>query len=903
MSGVVEEEEVEEKTAGSTPQDMDHHEQRHDETWTVTLTPTSMTDSSLEENTMEENDNTEKPKSTHEIDNGKVEYTTKTGQYSPENPQTTEEVVKEEKEEEIFMSTDSLLSTDTCTNGLPIGEYTPGDKRDVTHIANKEQIEASPIEKLSMIEDYTDDSGVATSPVTSTPGSTPGSNKRGTIIDSELQNSEESIIGSSMIEEEKANRVYKVSGKIKKHPISSKEVDETETPGEEDSDWETVMTDTDTGSENEEGEEPVSCIARRTRSHARGLRKKNLTLLLGELKDNTVEGSFEITGVKANDSLTLAKQINNNKEEEKEEKDWDKREEWCKRMVNLNKSMEKARKVIGTKSRVETLEAYRKRGEEVIQKRQIPEEGNEEVTEKTGRRVTFNEHQERYSTALEEVTNTLEILLRLKTETAPRKHVENIVKIIVSICIDTNIQLQNAQNTIKIMSEVIEEMTLKVNEEELKQEIEELKKDKEAQQRTINRLDLFNKHLAEFEKQSESERINDSGLVEQMLKLKVDRDELRREIEKLTEERESKDSDYDEVNKKQEYYREQMIYMEKKVNEVMDMRNEEKRSMEERLNTKIKDIQALRERAKHLNEECSVYREQIKETSVLRIELNNMKNYHKLEKERIAKERVAERVAEMAKTQELSKQLDTLQTKYDNTRQEYEAAMRERDREVIELTNDIGERWRDLTNTKGELINNLKELGNTRKLISDLIRDNTEKNNMINELVKEAEANKDPNVANRKPGPHREGEGMREETPDMFVDSMISEGHTTTGAIVGDSDMDADIESFNDNDMTPRKRKRYEHTSETSDSSVESYNTISSVESHNTVVERGGATGISRPSNTESDSTPMSEDEKYRAKQMEEQKEYYEEKIKKLKKNNRPKKRRNRRKRETNFRD
>ena len=99
MSGVVEEE-VEEKTAGSTPQDMDHHEQRHDETWTVTLTPTSMTDSSLEENTMEENDNTEKPKSTHEIDNGKVEYTTKTGQYSPENPQTTEEVVKEEKEEE-----------------------------------------------------------------------------------------------------------------------------------------------------------------------------------------------------------------------------------------------------------------------------------------------------------------------------------------------------------------------------------------------------------------------------------------------------------------------------------------------------------------------------------------------------------------------------------------------------------------------------------------------------------------------------------------------------------------------------------------------------------------------------------------------------------------------------------
>ena len=137
--------------------------------------------------------------------------------------------------------------------------------------------------------------------------------------------------------------------------------------------------------------------------------------------------------------------------------------------------------------------------------------------------------------------------------------------------------------------------------------------------------------------------------------------------------------------------------------------------------------------------------------------------------------------------------------------------------------------------------------------------------------MRQIEVLKNPNVANEKPGPHREGEG--EESPDMFIDSVLSEGHTTTGAIAGDSDADADIESFTDAGTTPRKRKRFGHPSETSESSVESYNTV---------VERGEATEMIRPSNTESDSTPISEDERYMAKQMEEQRNHYEEEIMKL---------------------
>ena len=61
MSGIVEGEDAEkitgsiphEESTGSIPHDSDHNGHKHDDTWTVTLTPTSMTDSSTEENETE----------------------------------------------------------------------------------------------------------------------------------------------------------------------------------------------------------------------------------------------------------------------------------------------------------------------------------------------------------------------------------------------------------------------------------------------------------------------------------------------------------------------------------------------------------------------------------------------------------------------------------------------------------------------------------------------------------------------------------------------------------------------------------------------------------------------------------------------------------------------------------
>ena len=180
MSGVVEAEVVEETSTLSpeatrtTSPTMNHHDPQNDETWSTTLTLTSMTDSSLEEKAMGDIDTADTTKNPYISHNGEVGYTTNTpasllnlsgctlGQYSPGNFQ---KVIETSKKDAPY-NTDTSMSTAVCSNGLPKGGYTPGDQKDVEviYMADKGKLDASPIEKLNISEDhYTNDSGVATS--------------------------------------------------------------------------------------------------------------------------------------------------------------------------------------------------------------------------------------------------------------------------------------------------------------------------------------------------------------------------------------------------------------------------------------------------------------------------------------------------------------------------------------------------------------------------------------------------------------------------------------------------------------------------------------------------------------------------------------------------------------------
>ena len=75
-----------------------------------------------------------------------------------------------------------------------------------------------------------------------------------------------------------------------------------------------------------------------------------------------------------------------------------------------------------------------------------------------------------------------------------------------------------------------------------------------------------------------------------MIKLKVDRDELRKEVEELSKYKDKRDNDYDNAFERKKYYKGLFEDMKKKVDEVVELRKEEKRRMDEKLSHRINDI-------------------------------------------------------------------------------------------------------------------------------------------------------------------------------------------------------------------------------------------------------------------------------------------------------------------------
>merc|ERR1712121_537859 len=103
--------------------------------------------------------------------------------------------------------------------------------------------------------------------------------------------------------------------------------------------------------------------------------------------------------------------------------------------------------------------------------------------------------------AIGRVTKALENISELDNETLPRRYLESIVRILTTICLDNNQQMQVAQRAIGTMSEVIED--LMGNEEkakEVKKENKRLSKVIEQLRKDLKRAsDMFD-NMMEFTK-------------------------------------------------------------------------------------------------------------------------------------------------------------------------------------------------------------------------------------------------------------------------------------------------------------------------------------------------------------------------------------------------------------------
>ena len=107
---------------------------------------------------------------------------------------------------------------------------------------------------------------------------------------------------------------------------------------------------------------------------------------------------------------------------------------------------------------------------------------------------------------------------------------DNVIKILVSICIDLNSQMQTAQSTIGAMSELIEDMLrcweevkeLSAGNRRLRKLVEDLKKQ-------VAHWEIYNKHLTGFNRPQGPQR----DAVKELMDLKVIKEGLENQISNL----------------------------------------------------------------------------------------------------------------------------------------------------------------------------------------------------------------------------------------------------------------------------------------------------------------------------------------------------------------------------------
>merc|ERR1712082_597752 len=128
-----------------------------------------------------------------------------------------------------------------------------------------------------------------------------------------------------------------------------------------------------------------------------------------------MEGSFVVIGEKASDSLTLPRL-------DKDNLAWNNRNVWCMELVKLNESIIKANDMLNIEKRMEVLEEYKNKGAEAAidnkPRRENTNDDEVEIIEGGSNKVTFIVDQPVYTTAMEEVIQSLENLLRISIDTA-----------------------------------------------------------------------------------------------------------------------------------------------------------------------------------------------------------------------------------------------------------------------------------------------------------------------------------------------------------------------------------------------------------------------------------------------------------------------------------------------------
>merc|ERR1712082_554663 len=310
-----------------------------------------------------------------------------------------------------------------------------------------------------------------------------------------------------------------------------------------------------------------SCVANRTRARTGAIKQENLSQIMADCTDPMQE-SFEVIGNSMDES------------------DWDQN---CigRIMSELDSSIDKAKKIFSEK-----------RMEECIKK---GENAAKDICKYEGDKgVTFTIEQKKYGTALEEVIGALERILDMKIDSAPRKSAENIIKYILSVCIDSNIQIRAAQDTIITMARIIDDLSRK-NEKELDQgkekEIKNLKEKNRYLQEKHDNIKVLHDSLRTYTDELERAIGNDNEGkkdMEEIIKARVEIKKLEVEGSYLKTELAEMIQKYTVILNKKEDYKKKCERQEKELKVMKVKMEEEVEEIKDRLNSEAIDCSRWR---------------------------------------------------------------------------------------------------------------------------------------------------------------------------------------------------------------------------------------------------------------------------------------------------------------------
>ena len=535
------------------------------------------------------------------------------------------------------------------------------------------------------------DPRASSSPTTSTPGSTHAGSSISDLKESELHNSEESVIEASeiMAENRKKDGLDdSVVLRMINITLAGQSDDLYESYESEDNSWETTEGDSTL---QESGVK--SCIAKRTRSH--DLRKENLSQLTKNWASAALDESYVFVGTNAIDSLNLPRA-------DKPEMTWENREEWCGKLIHLDTSLDNASKIGGHQRQLDRINLYNKKAAEIAKKNNELELKGGGVLcsprkDKENKKVTFIIEETAYTTAIQEVVKALETLLEMDLYSAPQKNVENIIKIILSICLDYSNQVQIVQETMESMARLIRELLiLKGKMVTLEADNARLKIQKTAATARVLHLETLNEIVNDFARSLAGGTEDRDFTHEITLKTA--------EISGLKEAARQREGTYKKAFERKDQYKLEVIELKEAIAKLENSRREEKMKENDLAQVRVAQIESLTTRWEQESERANSLEEEMKKLKIThRKEMADCVE----EQSRLGENVHRDRVEALTQVEELEDQLR-------RTRNDLNSRLRNRDSDIERKEAKIKENTESLIQ-KDRVISGMKDMIDIQK--------------------------------------------------------------------------------------------------------------------------------------------------------------------------------------------